>query len=593
VADFPDFDGTDNIRVHMVAGDATNSRQTTGDPTADPRRLSRTSKSTGQSTADTFEVYSCKPPDYYAPNQVPNKSDDDETFSLPEHLLRDEEQVVPSLLRVAKGRPKGNKAETKVAPDTAQSTTKYPSEDEGYYDSKDESSPKTPGGRRMSVIEIKATATNVLHAALRRRKSEDSTEPPLVGSWVGTVDETSQVAKIVRSDHFDYFWGFILIANSVVMGLRVDWTASNLGKHDADSFIWADRMFCILFLTELSLRLYTFRLSFYTMNGWQWAYFDTVIVGFQCFEEVVLLAEDSEGMNIGFLKMLKMGRLLRMVRMVRLLPELKSLVCLIMASMSSFVWTCVLLMLLVYMLAVYMTMMAVDVLSEKVNDQPTENIAELKLMWGSVGSSILSIYWSITGGQDWADVIGPLIQETGNQIHNIIFCMFIAFATMVLMNLVTGVFVEGAARLTKEDRDKELSRLAHKVFRLVDADGNEEISKEEFDNNLALGNMDTYLHAVELARSDAASLFDILDMDRSGAISVNEFVDGCLRLRGLPRAADLSQVLMETRKTSMRNKEWFTALAKQLEKTRRDVQTLKSQPRTVNKCSGFSLVQEV
>merc|ERR1719247_1183744 len=77
VADFPDFDGTDNIRVHMVAGDATNSRQTTGDPTADPRRLSRTSKSTGQSTADTFEVYSCKPPDYYAPNQVPNKSDDD------------------------------------------------------------------------------------------------------------------------------------------------------------------------------------------------------------------------------------------------------------------------------------------------------------------------------------------------------------------------------------------------------------------------------------------------------------------------------------------------------------------------------------
>ena len=48
----------------------------------------------------------------------------------------------------------------------------------------------------------------------------------------------------------------------------------------------------------------------------------------------------------------------RLVRMVRLLPELKSLVCLIMASMSSFVWTCVLLMLLVYMLAVYMTMMA-------------------------------------------------------------------------------------------------------------------------------------------------------------------------------------------------------------------------------------------
>merc|ERR1719353_2738334 len=131
--------------------------------------------------------------------------------------------------------------------------------------------------------------------------------------------------------------------------------------------------------------------------------------------------------------------------------------------------------------------MAVDVLSERVNDEPTENIAELKSMWGSVGSSVLSIYWSITGGQDWADVIGPLNDETGNQIHNVVFCMFIAFATMVLMNLVTGVFVEGAARLAKEDRDKELSKMAHKVFRQVDDDGNEEISKEEFDRHLQAG----------------------------------------------------------------------------------------------------------
>ena len=38
------------------------------------------------------------------------------------------------------------------------------------------------------------------------------------------------------------------------------------------------------------------------------------------------------------------------------------------------------------------------------------------------------------------------------------------------MNLVTGVFVEGAARLTKEDKDKELSKMAHKVFRMVDDD---------------------------------------------------------------------------------------------------------------------------
>merc|ERR1719181_2179739 len=136
-------------------------------------------------------------------------------------------------------------------------------------------------------------------------------------------------------------------------------------------------------------------------------------------------------------------------------------------------------MLLVYMLAVYMVMMAVERMEGKEPYDP-----ELAEFWGSVGSAVLSIYWSITGGQDWAVVIGPLVDETGTQLHNVIFCLFIGFATMVLMNLVTGVFVEGAARLKKQDRDKELSRMAHKVFRLVDDDCSDEISRREFEKHL-------------------------------------------------------------------------------------------------------------
>merc|ERR1712232_737709 len=142
----------------------------------------------------------------------------------------------------------------------------------------------------------------------------------------------------------------------------------------------------------------------------------------------------SGSLNVGFLKILKMGRLLRMVRMVRLLPELKSLVVLILATMSSFLWTCVLLFLLVYVLSVYMVMMAVEAMENAT--YWSDNRMLVKKYWGSIGSAILSNYWSITGGQDWGEVIGPLIAETGTQVHNIIFLMYIAFATMVLMNLV-------------------------------------------------------------------------------------------------------------------------------------------------------------
>lgn len=311
------------------------------------------------------------------------------------------------------------------------------------------------------------------------------------------------------------------------------------------------------------------------MSGWQWAYFDTIIVGIQVVEETLVVVQGNAAINVGFLKMLKMGRLLRMVRMVRLLPELKSLVLLIMASMSSFVWTCVLLLLLVYMLSVYMVMMAVESLEM---DRPeTQNRLDVKRFWGSIGSAVLSLYWSITGGQDWAVVIQPLVDETENQIHNLVFSMFIAFATMVLMNLVTGVFVEGAARLTKEDRDKELSRMAHRVFRLVDDDQSEEINRTEFMRHMGAGGLDNYLAAVDLPRSAATTLFDILDVDKSGKIDVNEFVDGCMRLKGLPRAADISQLLMESRKQAARQKEWFAAVSGLVERCRKEIKALKDQ----------------
>jgi len=267
------------------------------------------------------------------------------------------------------------------------------------------------------------------------------------------------------------------------------------------------------------------------------------------------------------------------VRMIRLLPELKSLVLLIMVSISSFMWTCFLLMLLVYMLAVYMVMMTVDSL-EKTMGQDSVSRRELQLYWGSVGSAALSCFWSITGGQDWAVVITPLVDETGTQVHNVVFAMFVAFATMVLMNLVTGVFVEGAQRLTKEDRDKDLSKMAHKVFRAVDDDGSSEISKEEFNRHIKDGKLDGYLAAVDLDVTAADNLFELLDRDHTDSIDVIEFIEGCLRLRGPPRSADVAQLLLETRKTAIDQKNQFGTIHHLVGRLQTEVKQLRNEMRS-------------
>lgn len=360
--------------------------------------------------------------------------------------------------------------------------------------------------------------------------------------------ENPLMYMLVTSDHFDYIMGVILIMNAVQIGIQVDWQSGHIGKEDPSFFSWADRFFCVVFAAELAVRIYVFGRRFYIMPGKFWNFFDTLFVIMQVMEEVFALVSESTKakvpvFGVGILKLLKLGRLLRMVRLLHLIPELKSMVYLILASTVSFFWTCGLLLLLIYVVAVYFVMTATDSLTKGSGTSAIRD--QVAASWGGLGPAIMSLFQSISGGVDWGNVIGPLVELSNNQCHSLIFTCYIAFASMVFLNLVTGVFVEGAQRLNAEDRDKELAKMAYRTFDCVDDNDDVTVTLEELEDHCASGTMDDYLKAVDLSRGNATDLFKLLDMDSDGALTVKEFVNGCMRLKGMPRAADVSQCLLE------------------------------------------------
>ena len=60
-----------------------------------------------------------------------------------------------------------------------------------------------------------------------------------------------------------------------------------------------------------------------------------------------------------------------------------------------------------------------------------------------------------------------------------------------MLNLVTGVFVEGAQRIVKEDKDAEFLKFVMKTFEQADSDKNGEISWDEFHAQLKYRSMDS------------------------------------------------------------------------------------------------------
>merc|ERR1719387_2967202 len=106
-----------------------------------------------------------------------------------------------------------------------------------------------------------------------------------------------------------------------------------------------------------------------------------------------------------------------------------------------------------------------------------------------------------------------------------------------LMNLVTAVIVEGSLEQAKQDKEivkmyknnlivKMMPRI-EKMFKMLDADGSGDISLDE------IASAPPEL-AEELAKcfetDDMAELFEILDGNQSGTVSIHEFCEELVKV---------------------------------------------------------------
>merc|ERR1712151_1403283 len=57
-----------------------------------------------------------------------------------------------------------------------------------------------------------------------------------------------------------------------------------------------------------------------------------------------------------------------------------------------------------------------------------------------------------------------------------------------------------------------------------------------------------YLEALEIDAGEAHNLFELLDADMSGDVSIEEFVSGCIRLKGEATAVDVVTLIHENKR---------------------------------------------
>mmetsp|Transcript_62704 Transcript_62704/g.127741 ORF Transcript_62704/g.127741 Transcript_62704/m.127741 type:complete len:243 (+) Transcript_62704:2-730(+) len=140
-------------------------------------------------------------------------------------------------------------------------------------------------------------------------------------------------------------------------------------------------------------------------------------------------------------------------------------------------------------------------------------------------------------------------------IYVLFFLFFVFFMVFGVLNVVVGMFVETASAVAQRDHDvvveNEISRVQEysenikEFFTQADKDKSGELTWEEFSEHLKDERVKAYFASLELDVSQAKMLFHLLDIDGTGGIGVDEFVGGCMRLKGLARSIDVNMMIFE------------------------------------------------
>eukprot|EP00439_Symbiodinium_sp_Y106_P062916 s1257_g9.t1 len=379
----------------------------------------------------------------------------------------------------------------------------------------------------------------------------------------------TRVQALVRTPAFEMACALVVIANAVIIGIRADLPVT------ADMFVYdiIELIMALAFLAELVLRVAATGRGYFTDKGGLFNTLDALLI-FVMFADAINALANVHMLGIddgGLMKLYRVVRLLRVIRMARLfhmVPELHFTLTLMTTSSTSFFWAAVLMLLIMYLVALYFTVsrqFAETEFPETADGVRPPELDALEVFWGSTGKSINSLFLAVFGlhalQQDWHNML--LVFGDGSWwyiINSIVLSLFVGFALVVLLNLVNGVLVEGAQTMIAERKQNELVRMAADIFVHSGHKAGSELTPEEFDALVHTKAMDNYLEAIGSSANNHAwcrllpygegidpneagdRLFRFLDRDDSGSVSVVEFVQGCLRLRGPAKALDLAEM---------------------------------------------------
>jgi len=345
--------------------------------------------------------------------------------------------------------------------------------------------------------------------------------------------KTAGMAQMIaRSHSFEVATLILIGVNCLWMSVDADLNDATLLPNAHPVFQVAENLFCLLFSLELLVRFLALKHKRKCMKD-IWFVFDGLLVALMVVETwgvYVVMAINGTSVeifqNATILRILRVLRLLRTARMAKILrtmPELMLLIKGIVVATRSVFFTLALLAIIIYVFSIVFMQLARDT-----NLDPG--------YFDRFGDSMFTLLFEAV----LPDLNGFMreIRQEGWLLATVMM-VFILLGSITMMNMLVGVLVEVIKTVSEIEREQLEVSFVKKIFSdmitkmNLDADGDNKISKDEFD---------TLLSKPEAAKAllnigvDVVGLVDYRDVlfgnEGDMELSFAEFMEAILELRG-------------------------------------------------------------
>lgn len=367
----------------------------------------------------------------------------------------------------------------------------------------------------------------------------------IIKTYRGMIEEDEEELNKPWVDRgaFDVTMSILIICNTIAIGLEVDSDSSTKEWY----WIALEAMFCIIFILEVTLKVYFHGPRWICNDIWN---FVTFAVATMAFVDSGILHPVGIYGNLRMLSLFRVAGLVRLTRLIRrykALEELRLVVDGLTESFQTLMWTVILTTVFIYISAVLLTKQIGHNVEVYGNYRKLSGGWDHEELFGTVGRSMYTLLQAMTL-DSWASKIAR--HTIANQWYMTAFwVVFLLISTFGIMNIVVSVIVElmlaasanNEKRLrVREDkaRRQELEGI-REIFMLSDDDGSGQLDLNEFLKAVQKPEVQFRMRQLDLPLADAAKLFAVIDEDGSRSLTFNEFIQGCMKLKGPAQSKEL------------------------------------------------------